>query len=641
MLWRAAATFRRAIGSANIGAFSDEELGALESEAKLFEDFAALKDVPYPRRKATIVLPTGVVSETEDGDSDSSWLTYRSADKDFAVDFFVNPARSSTTLSLAATLLEKRVGMNFDKLDLSGEEFDIEGSATMQDGARGLVIMQGRARDKDVIGHGIRTPARPPAGLVLPPLKALALPTAELPFPTRVSETPEERNWRIIVKTLSNLIESDFRRLNGFEYLSTQDCRGVKRDRARLRKTVSIVYATGRKPLEPAQPPGPQSLGKIYGSEQGSQLSVGCLKVSIVVPGAEASVGTLAAGNRSAATPLATAGIEVSAPTAPLKLNVLDQTRYGFKADERIATDQTERALLFIHGYNNSFEDAVQRAAQFAAASDYDGFIYVFSWPSQGRFSSYAADMDFAESSEPELVRFMKMILTGGTPVKLDVIAHSMGSQIFLRSLDGLRSVFDVRVGAARFDRLRFGQLIFAAPDVSAQLFERKIAQIRPFADRVTVYASANDGALDISGWVRGNLPRAGAIGSSGQPMYAPNVDVIDITGQLIPRYLVKRYYYATHSAYAYDVDVVEDIADILAQSARAKNARISPMSRARLALRGNRFTELPYTLEAAKGKVWWRLNFQGEPEKTIVDTVTKYVDDWLKPATPAPAATP
>lgn len=628
ILWAAAVAFRKAIGSEGLGPLSEAELVQLDVEAKAFEDFAGLQEMKYEKRDASIVLPLKLVNAAEEGDSDYSWLTYQSADKAINIDFFINPTRSSTSLSLAATLLERRRDMTFDKLDLSGDEFVIEGSALLPSGVRGLVLMQGRQRISDVIGHGIRTSTDAPAGLALPNLKALSLPVNVSPFPTRAQETPDQRKWRIVVKILSNLIASDFRKLNGYEYLSTQDCRGVSRERARLRKTVNIVYATARKPTDASNAVGPQPLGSLYSSEQGSELSIGCLKVSIATPTAPTTASSSAGEmNRSDTTPLESAAFETNVPWAPRRLGIGDKRNFAFRADERLAVDDTERALLFIHGYNNSFEDAVQRAAQIAAASDYDGFIYVFSWPSQGRFASYAADMDFAETSEPELVRFMKMILTAGTPVRLDVIAHSMGSQIFLRSLEGLRSVFDVRVGNSGWDRLRFGQLIFAAPDVSVPLFQRKIAQIRPFADRVTVYASANDGALDVSGWLRGDLSRAGAIRPGEQPMYADDVDVIDITGNIIPRYLVSRYYYRTHSAFAYDPAVVEDIGDILAQSWKRGSVRFTPVTRARLALRGDKFAEETYAFDPAGHKKWWKLKV--EPQVTVVDQARDVINQW------------
>ena len=129
-----------------------------------------------------------------------------------------------------------------------------------------------------------------------------------------------------------------------------------------------------------------------------------------------------------------------SEPNNPVALDLRKKRRIYFRSDERIVSAGTERVLLFIHGYNNSFEDAVKRAAQIAAAADYSGYIYVFSWPSQSRYSGYAADMDYAEQAELYLQYFIKQIFAEPTGLEVDIIAHSMGAQILMRSMSALRA---------------------------------------------------------------------------------------------------------------------------------------------------------------------------------------------------------
>ena len=43
------------------------------------------------------------------------------------------------------------------------------------------------------------------------------------------------------------------------------------------------------------------------------------------------------------------------------------------------------RAMIFIHGYNTSFDSAVYRATQIAHDSGYPGTPVLFSWASGGR----------------------------------------------------------------------------------------------------------------------------------------------------------------------------------------------------------------------------------------------------------------
>src|SRR5262249_30812720 len=51
-------------------------------------------------------------------------------------------------------------------------------------------------------------------------------------------------------------------------------------------------------------------------------------------------------------------------------------------------------ALVFVHGYNVSFENAIRRAGQIAYDLNFDGPVFVFSWPSRGRLTGYISDRD-------------------------------------------------------------------------------------------------------------------------------------------------------------------------------------------------------------------------------------------------------
>lgn len=584
-LREAAVLFRRAVGSTALGIFDGADLASLNQDEVALDTLAKFENHTYPDRDLKIVLPVGIVGTQEKDESDGSWTTYASADDAIKVDYFDNRGKSNTAISLAAMLLEKRKGLYFNTLDIAGDRFMIEASAQPAEGIRELVIFHGRERNGGVQGLGLRTRADPPANLTVPALTVFALPQGTMRARTLVLETPAQTHWRIVASAISNLLASDFQRLNGSRFISQQDCKGVKSQGAGVSKSVNIVFATARKRGVAMSDFVTSPIKDLFTSNQGSELYIGCIQVSVRNSGAIMASRELPAARsaKEVATGKAESSEEfvVTIPREPDVLPLIGKERLFFRSDEHQSLNAVERSLLFVHGYNNSFEDAVKRAAQIAAASDYPGYIYVFSWPSQGRYTSYAADMDYAEQGEVDLITFMKMILSTGVETKLDIIAHSMGSQILLRSLDGIKPMFDNRVGPANSGRVRLGQVIFAAPDVSTIVFNRKAARLLTFAERVTVYASANDGALDLSGWLRGSIQRVGAIGVSMQPAIVPGVHMIDVTGKLIPRYLVKRYYNRSHNTFAYDPDVLDDIKLILTQSAGSSaRARWDPIRR-------------------------------------------------------------
>ena len=67
-----------------------------------------------------------------------------------------------------------------------------------------------------------------------------------------------------------------------------------------------------------------------------------------------------------------------------------------------------DKPTLFIHGFNNNFEQAVLRAAQIGFDLGLSGGIGLFSWPSFGNLSKYAADEAAMEASKYYLAEFIE-----------------------------------------------------------------------------------------------------------------------------------------------------------------------------------------------------------------------------------------
>lgn len=64
--------------------------------------------------------------------------------------------------------------------------------------------------------------------------------------------------------------------------------------------------------------------------------------------------------------------------------------------------DRSERrAFIFVHGFNNSFEDAARRTAQIAFDVKFDGVPLFYSWPSKGKALDYVYDTNNADQASP------------------------------------------------------------------------------------------------------------------------------------------------------------------------------------------------------------------------------------------------
>ena len=183
------------------------------------------------------------------------------------------------------------------------------------------------------------------------------------------------------------------------------------------------------------------------------------------------------------------------------------------------ATDERS-AVIFIPGYNVSFEAAALRAAQIGFDLSVRGAMAFFSWPSRGTLQGYTADEATIEASEDAIADFMVQVVERSGAHAVHVIAHSMGNRGALRAVNSIVKQAQWRSGA------RFSQIILAAPDVDTDVFRRLSAACNQVARRTTLYVSTRDRAIEASGWLHA-FPRAGLV---PPVLVAPPIDTINVT---------------------------------------------------------------------------------------------------------------
>ena len=183
-------------------------------------------------------------------------------------------------------------------------------------------------------------------------------------------------------------------------------------------------------------------------------------------------------------------------------------------------------AVVFVHGFNVTFEEAAIRAAQIGFDLQVKGAMAFFSWASRGQLGDYAADEAAIELDEEAIVDFLCKFATQTQAKRIHVIAHSMGNRLLLRAIDRIAADAGRRTGR------RFGQFILAAPDVDARLFARLSAGYRAVTERTTLYVSMKDKAIEASGWLH-DFPRAGLL---PPVMIVEGIDTVNVTNADITR---------------------------------------------------------------------------------------------------------
>jgi esterase/lipase superfamily enzyme len=171
---------------------------------------------------------------------------------------------------------------------------------------------------------------------------------------------------------------------------------------------------------------------------------------------------------------------------------------------DAVAASDTPELLLFVHGYNVSFKEAVQKTAFLAHRLGFDGPAMLFSWPSASGTEQYFEDQTSAEDALGDLQAFLVGLATNSNAARIHVVAHSLGA----------RTLTDAFIDAVNDGQLPdpspFGEIVLAAADIDAEAFrQEKGAVLKSGCDRVTLYVSGKDEVLDLSEEIHGG-PRVG-----------------------------------------------------------------------------------------------------------------------------------
>lgn len=211
--------------------------------------------------------------------------------------------------------------------------------------------------------------------------------------------------------------------------------------------------------------------------------------------------------------------------------------------------------LLFVHGFNVTFDDAVKRAAQLAADLPFNGAVVVYSWPTQGGLNKYERDGEVVDESLPAFKEFLlEFARRVPADARTNVVVHSMGNRLVQRALWHLPDEYA--------QPPRFTEMVFCAPDVGVEEFRRNVRQATKVSRRVTLYQCTNDSALLASMFKNGE-ERAG---SPNAPVLAEGMDTIE-TGPVDVSLL-------GHSYYGSNPTVLRDLFAVVKEHAPAQDRK-------------------------------------------------------------------
>jgi esterase/lipase superfamily enzyme len=239
--------------------------------------------------------------------------------------------------------------------------------------------------------------------------------------------------------------------------------------------------------------------------------------------------------------------------------------RDAFFADLQSELRQRGNSILvFVHGYNVSFDSAARRTAQMSHDLKFAGAAAFYSWPSQANWRQYRIDEKNVELSINQLKTFLLDMARRSGADTINLIAHSMGNRALTNALK------EIEVASSEKDKL-FNQVILAAPDIDADIFRERIAPaIVNKAQHITLYASSKDLALVASREFNSGDPRAGDAGED--LVIVAGIDTIDVSAgesSLLG-----------HSYYGDSTSVLHDIEFLLRDQPAADRQFLEPFPR-------------------------------------------------------------
>ncbi len=185
--------------------------------------------------------------------------------------------------------------------------------------------------------------------------------------------------------------------------------------------------------------------------------------------------------------------------------------------------------LLFVHGYNTRFEEAVYRFAQIAHDAGAPVVPVLFTWPSRGRLFDYVYDRESATYSRDALEAILQALVKNPNVKEISVLAHSMGNFV---TVEAIRQMAIRNHGMSP----KIKDIMLASPDIDFDVFRRQIAEIEA-SDKtppVTLFVSRDDRALAASSLIAGSEPRLGLIDPHAEPyksiLEQARVNVVDLS---------------------------------------------------------------------------------------------------------------
>ncbi|WP_131837453.1 alpha/beta hydrolase [Ancylobacter aquaticus] len=216
------------------------------------------------------------------------------------------------------------------------------------------------------------------------------------------------------------------------------------------------------------------------------------------------------------------------------------------------------QAVIFVHGYNTLFSEALYRLTQMAEDSKAPGVPVLFTWASRGEIADYVYDNNSATAARDRLEETIRLVFNSGAD-QVTIVAHSMGNWV---TVEALRQI---KISGNPLPMSKLGNIVLAAPDIDVDVFKSQLKRLGKPPKPFIVIVSRDDKALAFSDFIAGDKPRLGA--------YTHDTELVELGAVVVDMSNVKSTDGFNHAKFAQLAEMAPQLRGMLARAAGASGA--------------------------------------------------------------------
>jgi len=206
--------------------------------------------------------------------------------------------------------------------------------------------------------------------------------------------------------------------------------------------------------------------------------------------------------------------------------------------NEEISTAIDKEIMVYVHGAKVDFANSTILTAEIDHFAGRDFVGVAFAWPSHQNIAAYLTGIDVkrALASSAALQRLLVLLAKHTDAEHINILSYSAGAKVTSKALFELSQAYSGLSPGQLKEKFRLGAAVFAAADVSVDVFLDRLPSISNLTNQVVITVTDNDNALLAAKRFMGGAVRAGS--QEGEAIeeefivskHISNVEIIDVS---------------------------------------------------------------------------------------------------------------